>query len=65
MDADQQRSVATAMDVTVRSAALTADGSFDARGTLGVDRSVPIGVVGRSLAQPPAVRVLHAPRSGA
>ena len=38
------RSVATAMGVTVRSARLRADGSFDARGTLGVDREVPVGV---------------------
>lgn len=38
------RSVATAMGVTVRSATLRADGFFDARGTLGVDRSAPVGV---------------------
>ncbi|MFI7741503.1 OsmC family protein [Kocuria rhizosphaericola] len=38
------RSVATAMGVEVRSAELTADGMFDARGTLGVDRAVPVGV---------------------
>ena len=38
------RSVATAMGVELRSAALTADGVFDARGTLGVDRTVPVGV---------------------
>jgi uncharacterized OsmC-like protein len=38
------RSVATAMRLTVRSARLHADGWFDARGTLGVDREVPVGV---------------------
>ncbi|HEU5265568.1 MAG TPA: OsmC family protein [Jatrophihabitans sp.] len=37
-------SVATAMNLTVRSAALRAEGVFDARGTLGVDRAVPVGV---------------------
>jgi len=38
------RSVATAMQVDVRSARLSVDGSFDARGTLGMDRQVPVGV---------------------
>jgi uncharacterized OsmC-like protein len=38
------RSVATAMGLTVRSATLRAEGMFDARGTLGIDRSVPVGV---------------------
>jgi uncharacterized OsmC-like protein len=38
------RSVATAMGLTISSAALSADGSFDARGTLGLDRTVPVGV---------------------
>jgi uncharacterized OsmC-like protein len=38
------RSVATAMGLTVRSAALRAEGLFDARGTLGLDRSVAVGV---------------------
>ena len=38
------RSVATAMRLEVRSASLRAEGVFDARGTLGVDRSVPVGV---------------------
>ncbi len=38
------RSVATAMKVAVRAATLRADGVFDARGTLGVDREVPVGV---------------------
>lgn len=37
------RSVATAMSLTVRSASLTATGTFDARGTLGVSREVPVG----------------------
>jgi uncharacterized OsmC-like protein len=38
------RSFATAMRLTVRSASLRAEGMFDARGTLGVDRDVPVGV---------------------
>lgn len=38
------RSVATAMGLEIRAAHLTADAMFDARGTLGVDRSVPVGV---------------------
>jgi uncharacterized OsmC-like protein len=38
------RSVATAMGLTVRRAELRADGTFDARGTLGLDRQVPVGV---------------------
>jgi uncharacterized OsmC-like protein len=38
------RSVATAMGLTLRSARLRADGLFDARGTLGVDRQVPVGI---------------------
>ena len=38
------RSVATAMGIAIRSADLRADGMFDARGTLGVDRSVEVGV---------------------
>ena len=38
------RAVATAMGVEVRSASLAADGWWDARGTLGVDRSAPVGV---------------------
>jgi uncharacterized OsmC-like protein len=32
------------MQVDVRSARLSVDGSFDARGTLGMDRQVPVGV---------------------
>lgn len=38
------RSVATAMRVEIRSAQLQATGVFDARGTLGLDRDVPVGV---------------------
>lgn len=38
------RAVATAMGVEIRSASLAANGSWDARGTLGVDRSAPVGV---------------------
>jgi uncharacterized OsmC-like protein len=38
------RSVATAMGLTVRSASVRVEGMFDARGTLGVDREVPVGV---------------------
>jgi uncharacterized OsmC-like protein len=40
------RSVATAMGLSLRSATLRAEGAFDARGTLGVDRQVPVGVQG-------------------
>lgn len=38
------RSVATAMNLSLRSARLRAEGWFDARGTLGIDRQVPVGV---------------------
>ena len=38
------RSVATAMGLEVRGATVRADGVWDVRGTLGVDRSVPVGV---------------------
>lgn len=38
------RSVATAMRLDIRSARLRADAIFDARGTLGLDRTVPVGV---------------------
>jgi uncharacterized OsmC-like protein len=37
------RSVATAMSVEIRSATLAAEASFDARGTLGLSREVPVG----------------------
>lgn len=38
------RSVATAMRLELRSATGTASGTFDARGTLGVDRDAPVGI---------------------
>jgi len=38
------RSVATALGIEIRSASLDATGRFDARGTLGVSREVPVGV---------------------
>jgi uncharacterized OsmC-like protein len=38
------RAVATAMGVTIRGGKVSADGVWDARGTLGVDRSVPVGL---------------------
>jgi len=38
------RSVATMMGLEVRGATVRADGVWDARGTLGVDRDVPVGV---------------------
>jgi uncharacterized OsmC-like protein len=38
------RSVAAAMRVEIRAVQLRADGYFDARGTLGADRSAPVGV---------------------
>ena len=38
------RSVATAMGIGLKAVSLRADGVFDARGTLGVDRAVPVGV---------------------
>jgi uncharacterized OsmC-like protein len=38
------RAVATAMGVPVRAATLHAEACFDARGTLGVDRQVPVGI---------------------
>lgn len=37
-------SVATALGVELRSATVTANGSWDARGTLGVDREAPVGL---------------------
>jgi uncharacterized OsmC-like protein len=40
------RSVATAMGLRVSAVEGRATGSFDARGTLGVDREVPVGVTG-------------------
>ncbi|MDE9364105.1 OsmC family protein [Luteipulveratus sp. YIM 133132] len=38
------RAVCTSMGLDVRSARLRADGVFDARGTLGIDRAAPVGV---------------------
>ncbi len=38
------RSVATALGIEVRSAELVAESTFDARGTLGLDRAVPVGI---------------------
>lgn len=35
--------VATAMEITIRSGSITAEGDVDFRGTLGVSREVPIG----------------------
>ena len=40
------RSVATAMRLEIRTASLRARGTFDARGTLGLSRTVPVGVTG-------------------
>lgn len=38
------RSVATAMGVDLTDVRLTASSTFDARGTLGIDRSAPVGI---------------------
>jgi uncharacterized OsmC-like protein len=38
------RAVSTAMGVTVRSGRVIAEGTWDARGTLGIDRSVSVGL---------------------
>lgn len=38
------RSVATAMNITIESAELSAEGMFDVQGTLGISREVPVGV---------------------
>ena len=38
------RSVATSMGLTIRRADLHAEAEFDVRGTLGVDREVPVGM---------------------
>lgn len=43
------RSVATAMGLNLRAATLRADAEFDVRGTLGVDRDVPVGLTGISI----------------
>ncbi|WP_438856210.1 OsmC family protein [Agromyces sp. M3QZ16-3] len=39
------RSVATAMGLEIRSAEVRAEGVFDARGTLGMSRDVPVGLL--------------------
>jgi uncharacterized OsmC-like protein len=38
------RAVATAMGITLRSGRVIAEGIWDARGTLGIDRVVPVGL---------------------
>lgn len=38
------RSVATALGIEIRTARLHAQGQFDARGTLGIDRDAPVGI---------------------
>ena len=38
------RAVATAMGVTIRSGKVSADGIWDARGTLAIDRAAPVGL---------------------
>ncbi len=38
------RAVATAMGVTIRGGRVIAEGTWDARGTLGIDRSAPVGL---------------------
>ena len=38
------RAVATAMGVTIRSGKISADGVWDARGTLAIDRAAPVGL---------------------
>jgi uncharacterized OsmC-like protein len=43
------RAVATAMGITLGSGKVIAEGVWDARGTLGVDRTVPVGLTDISL----------------
>ena len=38
------RAVATAMGVTIRTGKITAEGIWDARGTLAIDRNTPVGL---------------------
>ena len=38
------RAVATAMGITLRSGRIAADGIWDVRGTLGIDRATPVGL---------------------
>lgn len=42
-------SVATALSLELRTATITAHGTWDARGTLGVDREAPVGLSGVEL----------------
>ena len=43
------RAVATAMGIPVRAGKVIAEGVWDARGTLGVDRAAPVGLTGITL----------------
>jgi uncharacterized OsmC-like protein len=43
------RAVATAMGISLRSARVVANGTWDARGTLGVDKMAPVGLTDISL----------------
>lgn len=43
------KSVATAMSVNLQAATVTANGTWDARGTLGIDRAVPVGLTSAEL----------------
>jgi len=43
------RAVATAMGVTIKTGRIVAEGVWDARGTLGIDRAVPVGLTEISL----------------
>jgi uncharacterized OsmC-like protein len=43
------RAVSTAMGITIRSGKVVAEGVWDARGTLGIDRAVPVGLTEVSL----------------
>ena len=43
------RAVATAMGVTIRGGKIVAEGIWDARGTLAIDRAVPVGLTEISL----------------
>jgi len=43
------RAVATAMGITLRAGKVIAEGVWDARGTLGIDRTVPVGLTDISL----------------
>lgn len=38
------RAVATAMEIPIRGATVSAEGHFDARGTLGIDKAAPVGL---------------------